>query len=95
MPVIDDLKKTVDPTPFFAAVGATDLAVEKVREARLRADKARAELSADLAPAKVQARATKIADQVKEIPASCSTRRSSSAARSPRATTSSPRAASS
>ena len=69
MPVIEDLKKTVDATPFFAAVGATDLAVEKVREARLRADKARAELSADLAPAKVQARATTIADQVKEIPA--------------------------
>ena len=69
MPVIDDLKKTVDATPFFAAVGATDLAVEKVREARLRADRARAELSADLAPAKVQARATTLADQVKEIPA--------------------------
>ena len=80
MPVIEDLKKTVDTTPFFAAVGATDLAVEKVREARLRADKARAdfavradkartELSADLAPANVQARATKVADQVREIPA--------------------------
>jgi hypothetical protein len=80
MSVIEDLKKTVDTTPFFAAVGATDLAVEKVREARLRADKARAELalradkartelSADLAPATVQARATKVADQVREIPA--------------------------
>jgi len=80
MPVIEDFKKTVDTTPFFAAVGATDLAVEKVREARLRADKARAELalradkartelSADLAPATVQARAAKVADQVREIPA--------------------------
>ena len=69
MPVLEDLKKTVDATPFFAAVGATDLAVEKMREARLRADKARAVLSADLAPAKVQARATTIADQVREIPA--------------------------
>ena len=80
MSVIEDLRKTVDTTPFFAAVGATDLAVEKVREARLRADKARAdlalradkartELSADLAPATVQARATKVADQVREIPA--------------------------
>ena len=67
--VIEDLRKTVDTTPFFAAVGATDLAVEKVREARVRAEKARAELSADLAPAKVQARATTLADQVKEIPA--------------------------
>jgi heparin binding hemagglutinin HbhA len=80
MYVIEDLKKTVDTTPFFAAVGATDLAVEKVREARLRADKARAdlavraekarvELSTDLAPASVQARATKAVDDAKEIPA--------------------------
>lgn len=69
MSVLEDLKKTVDTTPFYAAVGATDLAVEKVREARLRADKARTELSADLAPASVQARATKAVDQVKEIPA--------------------------
>ena len=69
MSVMEDIKKTVDSTPFFAAVGATDLAVEKVRHARVRADKARVELSADLAPANVQARATKVADQVKEIPA--------------------------
>ena len=80
MSVIEDLRKNVDTTPFFAAVGATDLAVEKVREARLRADKARAdlavraekarvELSTDLAPASVQARATKAVDDAKEIPA--------------------------
>lgn len=68
MSVIEDLKKTVDTTPFFVAVGATDLAVEKVRRARLRADQARAELSADLAPAKVQYRATTLADHVLEIP---------------------------
>jgi heparin binding hemagglutinin HbhA len=64
-----DIKNTVDATPFFAAVGATDLAVEKVREARIRAEKVRVELSADLAPAKVQARATTLVDGVKEIPA--------------------------
>jgi hypothetical protein len=69
MSVMEDIRKNVDSTPFFAAVGATDLAVEKVRHARVRADKARAEISADLAPANVQARATKVADQVKEIPA--------------------------
>ena len=69
MSVIEDLRKTIDTAPFFAAVGVTDLAVEKVREARLRADKARVELSADLAPANVQARATKVADQVREMPA--------------------------
>lgn len=80
MSVIEDLRKNVDTTPFFAAIGATDLAVEKAREARVRADKARAdlavraekarvELSTDLTPAAVQARATKVADDVKEIPA--------------------------
>lgn len=69
MSVMTDIKNTVDATPFFAAVGATDLAVEKVREARVRAEKVRVELSADLAPAKVQARATTLVDGVKEIPA--------------------------
>ena len=65
MSVIEDLRKNVDTTPFYAVVGATDLAVEKVRDARVRAIKTREEL----APATVQARATKVADQVKEIPA--------------------------
>ena len=69
MSVIEDLKKTVDPTPFFAAVGVTDLAVEKVRFAGLRASEIRTELSADLEPDALQARATKVAEQVKEIPA--------------------------
>ena len=69
MPVIEDLRKTVDTTPFYAVVGATDLAVEKVRDARVRALKTRDEIVTDLAPATVQARATKVADQVKEIPA--------------------------
>ena len=80
MSVIEDLRKNVDTTPFFAVIGATDLAVEKAREARVRADKARAdlavradkarvELTTDLAPAHLQARATKVADDVKEIPA--------------------------
>jgi heparin binding hemagglutinin HbhA len=69
MSVIEDLRKTVDTTPFFAVVGATDLAVEKVRDARVRAMKTRDEIATDLAPATVQARATKVADSVKEIPA--------------------------
>lgn len=69
MSVMTDIRNTVDATPFFAAVGATDLAVEKVREARVRADKVRADFSADLAPAKVQARATTLVEGVKEIPA--------------------------
>ncbi|MHB1473087.1 MAG: hypothetical protein ACYCV4_05560 [Dermatophilaceae bacterium] len=38
MTLVKDIRKTVtDTTPVFAAVGATDLAVEKVRDARDRA----------------------------------------------------------
>ncbi len=67
MSVIEDLRKSVD-TPFFAAVGITDLAVEMARGARHRAEKARSELD----PATVQARAaeeaSKAFEQVKELP---------------------------
>lgn len=62
MSVIEDLRKNIDTTPLFAAVGVTDLAVEKVREARVRATKVSTDLRADLEPAKVVA-------QVKELPA--------------------------
>src|SRR5512132_377690 len=45
MALVADIKKTVtDTTPVYAAVGATDLAVEKVRHARVRAT---TELSAE------------------------------------------------
>ena len=71
MTVLEDLKKTIDTTPLYAVVGATDLAVEKAREARAdldkRAEAARADL--DKAPTTVAARATSVADQVKELPA--------------------------
>lgn len=55
-------------TPLFAVVGATDLAVERAREARLRADKVRAELKADLAPTAVQKRAEIVIEDVKSFP---------------------------
>lgn len=55
-------------TPLFAVVGATDLAVERVREARLRAEKARTELQADLAPTAVQKRAEIVIEDVKAFP---------------------------
>jgi hypothetical protein len=51
-------------TPLFAVVGATDLAVERAREARLRADKVRSEL----APAAVQTRAQVALDEAKALP---------------------------
>ena len=78
MTVLEDLKKTIDTTPLYAVVGATDLAVEKAREARVDLDKARADLvkraesaraDLDKAPATVQANAAAFAEQVKELPA--------------------------
>ena len=79
MSVITDLTKNVDVRPFYAAVGVTDLTVEKAREAAVvaeaRATKARADFDkivADLAPAKVQERAiatfTQVQTQVQELP---------------------------
>lgn len=55
-------------TPLFAVVGATDLAVERAREARLRADKVRADLKADLAPSAVQTRAQLVLGEAKALP---------------------------
>lgn len=61
----------VDAKPFYAYLGMTDLAVEKVREAGAKfnetATKNRAEL-ADL-PASAKDAATKLVDQAKEAPA--------------------------
>jgi hypothetical protein len=65
MSVLQDNLKKVDTTPFFAAVGATDLAVEKVRDARVRAEAARVraeKVAVDFDPAS-------ITTQVKELPA--------------------------
>jgi heparin binding hemagglutinin HbhA len=57
---VADIRKTVtDSTPVYAVVGATDLAVEKVREARTRLEAARV----DLDVAAVQGRATEAAQQ--------------------------------
>ncbi|QGN58938.1 hypothetical protein [Nostocoides sp. HKS02] len=54
MALVADIRKTVtDTTPVFAAVGLTDLAVEKVRDARVRAAAVRLELE----PAKLQVKA--------------------------------------
>jgi hypothetical protein len=69
MPLVSDIKKTVtDTTPVFAAVGAADLAVEKVREARLRAAAARAELSVEKIQAEALRRATEATEQAQHVP---------------------------
>jgi hypothetical protein len=63
MALVADIRKTVtDTTPVLAAVGLTDLAVEKVREARARATAARAEFDGAALQAKAQARVTEAAE---------------------------------
>lgn len=78
MALVADIRKNViDTTPVFAVVGLTDLAVEMVREARVRATTAGAELTsdlrADLNPVaiqnKAQARVLGVAEQAQELPA--------------------------
>ncbi len=70
MALAADIRKTVtDTTPVFYAVGLTDLAVEKIREANVKAEARRAELK----PATLQAKAETAIDaatkQVKGLPA--------------------------
>ena len=68
MSVIEDLRKSVD-TPFFAAVGITDLAVEMARDARVRAEKVRVEIDPTIVQTRATEEATKAFEQVKELPA--------------------------
>jgi heparin binding hemagglutinin HbhA len=70
MTLVKDIRKTVtDTTPVYAAVGATDLAVERLREARTRA----AAVHLDLDVSALQDRAAKrfemVTEQVQQIPA--------------------------
>jgi len=70
MALVADIRKTVtDNTAVYAAVGLTDLAVEKVRDARVKATAARADLEPAKLQAKAQARVTEVAEQAQELPA--------------------------
>ena len=74
MAFVADIRKTVtDTTPVFAAVGLTDLAVEKVRDARVKATVKATGVRVDLDPAalqtKAQVRVTEVAEQAQELPA--------------------------
>lgn len=77
MSTIDDLKKTVtDTTPFYAALGVTDLAVEKAKEARARAEfraeerrRRIARLQEGYKPANLQAKVGELVDQAQQVPA--------------------------
>lgn len=64
MAFVADIRKTVtDTTPVFAAVGLTDLAVEKVRDARVKAISVRV----DIEPAKLQAKAVSQAKEQAKV----------------------------
>jgi len=84
MTIVSEIRKTVtDTTPVYAAVGVTDLAVEKVRHARARALAARADFHVSALQDKaakraeqvvgqahqVAERAEKVAEQAQQIPA--------------------------
>ena len=67
MTLVNDFRKTVtDTTPIYAAVGATDLAVERLRDARTRA------VRVDLNPIAIQGKAVKgiekAAEQAQHLP---------------------------
>jgi heparin binding hemagglutinin HbhA len=70
MAITEDLRKTLtDPTPFYAAAGATDLAAEKLKEVPAMIEKFRAEAPERIAavrstdPKAVQERVTKQAKE--------------------------------
>jgi hypothetical protein len=70
MALVADIRKTVtDATPVLAAVGVTDLAVEKVRDARVRATAVRAELDPAALQAKAAERAAAVVEQAQHVPA--------------------------
>ena len=70
MTLVKDIRNTVtDVTPVYAAVGATDLAVEKVRDAGVRAAAIRVDLDINALQGKVAKRVEKVAEQAQQIPA--------------------------
>ncbi|HEY5247877.1 MAG TPA: hypothetical protein VIJ15_05410 [Dermatophilaceae bacterium] len=74
MTIAKDIRKTVsDTTPVYAAVGVTDLAVERLREARVRATTRVTAVQLDLNLSTMQEKAVKrfekATEQVQQIPA--------------------------
>jgi heparin binding hemagglutinin HbhA len=68
MTLVSEIRKTVtDTTPVYAAVGVTDLAVEKVRHARSRAVAARADFHVSALQDMAAKRAEKVAGQAHQV----------------------------
>lgn len=82
MTLVNDIRKTVtDTTPVYAAVGATDLAVERLRGARTRAAAVRLDLDVSGLQDKAAKRVEKVAGQAQQIPAQVRNQRAEVAGR--------------
>jgi heparin binding hemagglutinin HbhA len=70
MTLVNDIRNTVtDVTPVYAAVGVTDLAVEKVRDAGVRAASLRLNIDITALQGKTVERFEKVTEQAHQIPA--------------------------
>jgi len=69
MTLVKDIRKTVtDTTPVYAALGVTDLAVERLRDARARASAVRLDLDVSAMQDKVAKRFEKVTEHVQHLP---------------------------
>ena len=70
MTFVKDIRKTItDTTPVYAALGATDLAVERLRDARARAAAVRLDLDVSAIQDRAVKRLEQVTEQVQQIPA--------------------------
>jgi heparin binding hemagglutinin HbhA len=70
MTLVKDIRNSLtDTTPVYAAVGATDLAVERLREARTRAAAVRLDLDVKVIQDRAVKRFEKATEQAQQIPA--------------------------
>jgi tartrate dehydratase beta subunit/fumarate hydratase class I family protein len=69
MTLVKDIRKTVtDTTPVYAALGVTDLAVERLRDARTRAAAVRHDLDITVIQDRAAKRFEKVTEKVQQIP---------------------------
>jgi len=69
MPLVSDIRKTVtDTTPVYVAVGVTDLAVERLRDIRMRVAAVHLDLEVSALQDKAVKRFEKVAEQAQQIP---------------------------
>ena len=70
MTLVKDIRKTVtDTTPVYAALGVTDLAVERLRDARARVSAVRLDVDVSAMQDRVAKRLEKVTEHVQHIPA--------------------------